>query len=355
MGDTEKRKKVLVPRAADIRPVYVTKYGRMFCGPSESLLTSSGIKRFRGKVQLVFTSPPFPLSTKKRYGNLQGEEYIAWFAAFAPLLRQFLTANGSIVIEIGNAWEPARPVMSTTVLKSLLSFLEAGGLNLCQEFVWYNHARLPSPAQWVNVERIRVKDAFTRIWWMSPVDRPKADNSRVLRAYSSSMTKLIETKKYNNKPRPSQHNIGKTSFAKDNNGAIPPNVLHADDVPALGTILKATNTRSRDPYQTFCREHDIALHPARMPHELVEFFLHFLTEEKDYVLDPFAGSNTTGATAERLKRRWISIEAERKYADASISRFEPGAVREDQTNNPAKTNGQALSKASSTGFVERTS
>jgi site-specific DNA-methyltransferase (cytosine-N4-specific) len=211
--------------------------------------------------------------------------------------------------------------MSTTVLKALLAFLEKGGLHLCQEFVWYNHARLPSPAQWVNVERIRVKDAFTRIWWMSPTDRPKADNSRVLRAYSTSMRQLIRTKKYNTKPRPSQHNIGKTSFARDNNGAIPPNVLGGDEVPSLGSILKATNTRSRDPYQIFCREQDIPLHPARMPREVVEFFLRLLTDERDLVLDPFAGSNTTGATAQELKRRWIAIEAEWQYAAASISRF----------------------------------
>ena len=54
--------------------------------------------------------------------------------------------------------------MSTLVLRALLRFLEKGGLNLCQEFVWYNSARLPSPIEWVNKERIRVKDAFTRIW-----------------------------------------------------------------------------------------------------------------------------------------------------------------------------------------------
>src|SRR4029077_11883344 len=144
--------------------------------------------------------------------------------------------------EIGNAWEPGRPVMSTLVLHALLRFLSRARLKLCQEFIWYNPARLPSPVQWVNVERIRVKDAFTRIWWMSPTDRPKADNRRVLRPYSESMQRLIRTGKYNSGRRPSEHNIGKESFKTDNSGAIPPNVLGADDAPSLSTLLKGTNT-----------------------------------------------------------------------------------------------------------------
>lgn len=304
-----------------IIPIYRTKLGSAFCGDSLALLGSEGFQKYKGKIQLVFTSPPFPLNTKKKYGNLCGEEYIEWFGQFAPILGDLVSPDGSIVVEIGNAWEPGRPVMSTLVLRALLHFLETGRLNLCQEFIWYNPARLPSPVQWVNVERIRVKDAFTRIWWMSRSDRPKADNRRVLREYSESMKKLIKTGKYNAGPRPSQHNIGKDSFKTNNRGAIPPNVIAGDDAPSLGTLLKGTNTRSSDQYQLFCRNQEIPLHPARMPQELVEFFVRFLTDENDLVLDPFAGSNTTGAVAERLHRRWLSCEASVDYATSSIARF----------------------------------
>jgi len=310
------------------RSIYETELGAAFCGDSLKVLRSKRLQQHQKEVQLVFTSPPFPLNTKKKYGNLQGEEYIEWFSQFAPLFRDFVAPNGSIVVEIGNAWEPGRPVMSTLVLRALLRFLEAGRLNLCQEFIWYNPARLPSPVQWVNVERIRVKDAFTRIWWMSPSDRPKADNRRVLREYSASMKKLIETGKYNAGPRPSEHHIGKSSFKTNNNGAIPPNVLDADDAPSLSTLLKGTNTHSNDQYQLFCRDRGIPLHPARMPADLVEFFIRFLSDEGDLVLDPFAGSNTTGAVAEKLGRRWISCEANWEYASSSIARFTPEQITE---------------------------
>jgi hypothetical protein len=199
-------------------PLYRTALGNMYCGHSEKVLAGRPLLDLKGEAQLIFTSPPFPLNTKKRYGNKQGQEYVKRFADFAPIFKRFLRTDGSIVIEIGNAWEPGSPSMSTTVLKALLAFLEKGGLHLCQEFVWYNSARLPSPVEWVNKERIRVKDAFTRIWWMSPSERPKADNRKVLKEYSASMKRLIETGKYNAGARPSEHYVGRKSFATDNNG-----------------------------------------------------------------------------------------------------------------------------------------
>lgn len=327
MGQQNDKKNTLLADAgqplAEPLAIYETQHGQMYCGDTLALLSSETGAALKGTAQLVLTSPPFPLNEKKKYGNKQGDEYIDWFAGFAPKLRDLLTDDGSIVIEIGNAWEPGRPVMSTVVMRALLRFLEKANLNLCQEFVWYNPARLPSPVQWVNVERIRVKDAFSKIWWMSPVDRPKADNRRILKAYSASMKRLIETGKYNSGKRPSEHNIGKESFKTDNQGAIPPNVGGGDEAPALGTLLKGTNTRSVEQYQTFCRERDIPLHPARMPSELVEFFVKFLTDEGDLVFDPFGGSNTTGSVAEQLGRRWVSCEAQLQYVTSSLGRFDP--------------------------------
>ena len=323
-------------------PIYETELGSAYCGDSLKVLKSRPFETHRGKVQLAFTSPPFPLNTKKSYGNLQGEDYIRWFAKFAPLLRDMITEDGSIVIEIGNAWMPGEPVMSTHVLEAFLRFLKKGDLHLCQEFIWYNPARLPSPIEWVNKERVRVKDAFTRIWWMSSTTRPKADNRKVLREYSSSMKRLIETGRYNAGARPSEHHIGAESFKTDNNGAIPPNVGGVDALPPLDSVvtpkgfakyleettnlLKAANTLSSDSYRRFCLDRGAPMHPARMPSTLVEFFVKFLTDEGDVVLDPFAGSNTTGAVAQSLGRRWLSVEADWTYAAHAIGRFDPRLI-----------------------------
>ena len=58
-----------------------------------------------------------------------------------------------------------------------------------------------------------------------------------------------------------------------------------------------------------------------MPQDIVEFFIKFLTKEKSIILDPFAGSNTTGYVASKLKRKWISIEKDIDYINGSKGWF----------------------------------
>lgn len=293
---------------------YSTPKGRFYLGLSEEVLSKQSLKNLKGKIQLIFTSPPFPLNRKKKYGNLQGSEYASWLSSFATLLSEFLAPDGSIVIELGNAWNPGYPTISTLPLEAFLKFKETGNFHLCQEFICYNPARLPSPAQWVTIERIRVKDAFTRLWWFSQSPRPKADNRQVLKEYSPAMKKLLKTGKYNSGRRPSEHVIGEQSFLRDNNGAIAPNVIIA------------ANTRSSDSYLEYCKENCLEHQPSRMPADLASFFVNFLTDKNDWVMDPFAGSNVTGAVAESLGRRWISIEPNEEYAKGSIGRFVKGGI-----------------------------
>jgi site-specific DNA-methyltransferase (cytosine-N4-specific) len=90
---------------------YETPHGVMYLSTAERFLSTNAAERYRGKVQLIFTSPPFPLNRKKKYGNLQGKQYVDWLASFAEPFREMLTPDGS-VIELGNAWEPGTPVMS---------------------------------------------------------------------------------------------------------------------------------------------------------------------------------------------------------------------------------------------------
>jgi len=289
--------------------MYSTRLGALYNYDSSKIFDKSWGLELKKNVNLIFTSPPFPLNRRKSYGNKSGKEYIEWLAPFAKIFGELLTSDGSVVIEMGNAWKPGEPVMSTLSLEALMRLKEEGQFHLCQEFIWYNPARLPSPAQWVNVDRIRVKDSFTRLWWLSKTTRPKADNRRILREYSKDMKHLLRTKKYNSGRRPSEHVIGERSFLKNNNGSIPSNVI------------TLANTNALDDYLEYCKKNEVAKHPARMPIGLAEFFIKFLTEPGDLVLDPFAGSNVTGYAAETLGRRWVSIELDPVFAESSLSRF----------------------------------
>ena len=305
----------------DVSEAYTTSRGRMLHARIEDALRTPPLVNVRGNVNLIVTSPPFPLVRKKRYGNETGEAYLQWLESLAMPLADLLTEDGSIVIEIGNAWEPGSPIMSTLPLEALLAFKRAAKLKLCQHVICHNPARLPSPAAWVNLKRARLKDSFTHVWWMSRVEFPKADNRRVLNPYSNDMKSLLKRQSYNSGTRPSGHKISETGFLIDHGGAIGPNVLDLTGDHYPEALLKYTGTRWDANYRSYCKEHGLPSHPARMQSSLSAFFIEFLTDKDDLVLDPFGGSNTTGSVAESLERNWISVEAERSYVDGSRGRF----------------------------------
>ena len=328
---TAVRSKAALPTRAHPEPVarmpsvaYSTNLGSMYHGRIEDALNQKKIASLKGKVDLIFTSPPFPLVTKKKYGNATGGTYLRWLEGMAVLLTDMLSPTGSIVLELGNAWERSSPTMSTLPLEALLAFKRAAKLHLCQHVICHNPARLPSPAAWVTVNKIRLKDTYTHVWWMSKVERPKADSGKVLVPYSKEMQALLKRRRYNAGRRPSGHRVSERGFLTDHGGAISANVLDfCDDVERLPpSLLKFAGTGWDTAYRDYCKLHNVEAHPARMQMDLAGFFITFLTDEGDLVMDPFAGSNTTGSAAETLGRRWIAVEAEERYVIGSKGRFD---------------------------------
>jgi DNA modification methylase len=284
-----------------IEPSYRTAWGQCFAGDSLEVLRQLP----SNSVSLVLTSPPFALRRRKAYGNVEASEYVEWFWPFAVEIHRILTDEGSFVFELGGAWNRGSGTRSLYQYELILRLCKI--FHLAQEFYWYNPSKMPTPAEWVTIRRTRVKDAVTPLWWLSKTDSPNADNRRVLRPYSRSMKRLLRDG-YQTAKRPSQHDIG-PHFRRDNGGAIPPN------------ILQVPNTRSSDEYFRRCRAAGLPIHPARFPAPVPEFFVRFLTEPGDLVVDPFAGSNTTGHVAEQLERCWLSIEINAEYVAGSQLRF----------------------------------
>jgi site-specific DNA-methyltransferase (cytosine-N4-specific) len=285
---------------------YKTALGKAFIGDSLELIP----KLDDNSINLAFTSPPFALLRKKEYGNKSQEEYVEWLAKFAELIKPKLKEDGSLVIDLGGAYEKGFPVRSLYNYRVLIYFCDVLGYNLAEEFFWNNPSKLPSPIEWVNKRKIRAKDAVNTIWWFSKSEFPKADISKVLVPYSDRMKKLIENpdKYYTPKKRPSGHDIS-ASFGTDNGGAIPSN------------LLSFPNSESSSKYMKSCKELGIKRHPARFPKKLPEFFINYLTDENDLVVDFFAGSNTTGEVCENLNRNWLSFEIDADYVASSAFRF----------------------------------
>jgi DNA modification methylase len=270
-------------------------------------------------INLVFTSPPYALQFKKEYGNVSKADYVEWFLPFAREIHRVLKEDGSFVLNIGGSWNPGSPTRSLYHYKLLLALVEDLGFHLAQECYWYNPAKMPVPAEWVTVRRVRIKDSVEHVWWLSKTPFPKANNRNVLRPYSSDMLRLAK-KGVKATVRPSGHNITSSFDKLESGGSIPANVLEDQ---LANEMLIAGNNAANDSYTKRCKDSGIKIHPARFPSVLPDFFIRLLTEEGDVVIDPFAGSNTLGAVAERLGRRWIAMELMEEYLEASKFRFEP--------------------------------
>lgn len=287
----------------NLEPFYTTHLGAIYLGDSLELIR----KMPEQSVDLIMTSPPFGLVRKKEYGNVDAPDYLDWFRPFGELFKRVLKPNGSLVIDIGGAWIKGLPTRSLYHFKLVIMLVEELGFHLAQEFYWWNPSKLPTPAEWVTVRRIRVKDAVNTIWWLSPTAYPQASNRRVLQPYSDSMEELLE-KGYQAKKRPSGHNIS-SKFSRRNRGAIPPN------------LIALANTESNSFYLRYCNDRGIKPHPARFPSGIPEYFIRMLTEPGDIVLDPFAGSCVTGEVAEAMNRRWICIDLDKDYLTGALGRF----------------------------------
>ena len=296
-----------------IRPYYTTEYGAAYVAESLSFL-----KRIpKESVNLVFTSPPYALHFKKEYGNVKKADYVEWFLDFAREVFRVLPPNGSFVLNIGGSYNEGTPTRSIYHFKLLIALIEEVGCHLAQECFWYNPAKMPAPAEWVTVRRIRVRDSVEYVWWLSKTPWPKADNTKVLRPYSADMIRL-NRRGVKVTVRPSGYNIKSTFKGINPGGAIPPNVVE-EEIPS--DMLKAGNNASNDTYTKLCKEKGIKIHPARFPASLPSFYIKLLTDEQDVVLDPFAGSNTTGAVAESLQRCWLAVDNVQSYLEGSKFRF----------------------------------
>ena len=299
------------------KPYFETEHGVAYLGDSLKILRAIPT----GKVNLVVTSPPYALHFKKEYGNRSKQEYVELFLPFAVEIHRILADDGSFVLNIGGSYNPGTPTRSLYHFKLLIALVEQVGFHLAQECFWYNPAKMPMPAEWVTVRRVRIKDSVEYVWWLSKTPWPKASNLAVLKEYSEDMIRLNRNG-VRGTIRPSGHVIRKSFDKLDAGGAIPNNVTEAGLPDLPESMLKMGNNAANDWYTRQCKARGIKIHPARFPALLPKFFIKLLTDPGDLVIDPFAGSNTTGAAAESLKRRWIAGEAVEEYLKASTFRFE---------------------------------
>jgi DNA modification methylase len=285
--------------------VYENELGAVLWAESEALESTIDNE----SIDLIITSPPYNLTRSKSYEYKRSEEdHVRWLTARAEAWKSLLTDTGSIMLNMGDVWIPGRPEVSLWQERIILNMVDRLGYHLCEKLFWLSPSKIPGPAEWVTIRRVRVTPAVESIWWLSKTPNPKANNRNVLTPYSESMKRAL-VNGTNAGVRPSGHVVKEGAFSVDNGGSIPHN------------LLLSSHSASNTSYLRGCRERGIKPHPARFPESLPEFAIKLTTEPGDIVLDPFGGSLCTAQVAHELGRRWIVGERSRESIDGGLLRF----------------------------------
>lgn len=262
-----------------------------------------------GSVDLLFTSPPFPLLTAKEYGTSSTAEWLEWMTSLCRDWHELLAPTGSIVMELGDVHYRGMAVQSQYIERLGIALEDQLGMFRPGRLLW-EHPSRKGPLIWCGIRRVRLAPTAAPLLWMSKTPDPKADNRRVLRPYVERTTQRYIGQEQEAVVRPGGLNFGKTSWSRDNGGAI------------AGNVIRSGNASANDAYARACRAAGLKPHPARMPAKVAEFVINFLTEPGDLVFDPFFGSGTTGAVAEKLGRNWVGTERSLEYLAGAALRFQ---------------------------------
>lgn len=265
-----------------------------------------------GSIDLLVTSPPYPLGTvrKPHESQLQERRHVDWLLGICERWKPKIADTGSLVLNVANTWIPGMPAQNAWVERLAIRLLDELGFFRAQEAFWNNPAALPSPAEWVTVRRQRVKPEVEHLlWFVKDPGRAKSDNRRVLVGYSASMRRRLAEGGERGATRPSGHALAHGAFGVDRGGAIP------------GNLVRVANTESGSLYQRLCQDARLPVHPARFPLALPQRFIQLTTEPNDLVADCFAGSGTVAEAAERLGRRWIVCDLSLTYLAGSAFRL----------------------------------
>lgn len=235
-------------------------------------------------VDLIITSPPYADQRKDTYGGIHPDKYVEWFLPISEQLFRVLKPTGTFTLNIKE--KVVESERSTYVMELILAMRKQGWL-WTEEFIW--HKKNCYPGKWPN----RFRDSWERLL--------QFNKSKVFNMYQEEvmvpmgdwakarLKKLSDTDKTRDNSKVGSGFGKNISNWVDRDKAYPTNVLH------LATECSNKN------------------HSAAFPKELPEWFIKLFTKENDIVLDPFMGSGTTLAAANRMRRNSIGIEVVPEY------------------------------------------
>ncbi len=269
-------------------------------------------------IALCVTSPPYPLRQPRAYGNPTEAQFVDFLCeVLEPIVRN-LAPGGSIVLNIGNdVFLERSPALSMYAERMLLALHDRLGLSLMNRIPWVNLSKPPGPTLWACVKRVQLASAHELVYWLTnDPARVRADNRRVMEAHTARHMELLarggesRSAVYGD----GAYRIRPGSFGQKTPGRLPRNVL-----------IKGHACADTRAYRQYAAQQGLLPHGATQPTSIPDFFVRFLTEPGDLVVDPFGGTARTGLAAERLGRRWIISEWILEYLRGAAGLFQSAA------------------------------
>jgi DNA modification methylase len=294
---------------------FSTKLGLAIWADSTTLYSNLDIP-----ITLCLSSPPYPLNATKAYGNVTQKEYVDWICkAIEPIIKN-LRDGGSIVLNLGNdVFIQKSPARSTYRERMIIAFEDNLGLYKMDEIPWINKSKPPGPTYWASITRQQLNCAWEPIYWFTnnPI-KCLSNNNRVLQPHSEQHLKYLQNKHLINEYRINSdgaHIVRNTSYNNITKGKIPKNIFE-----------RGHKCKDQDEYKKYCKEINIPYHGASFPLDLAKFFISFLSDEEDLIVDPFGGSLTVAKGAEELNRRWLSSDNIWQYLRGAFGRFKTAEI-----------------------------
>ncbi len=228
-----------------------------------------------GAIQLVVTSPPYNIG-KEYEKKLNLQDYIEQQAAVIIECARTISDKGSICWQVGNYVDNGAIIPLDTVLYPIFSKL---GLKMRNRIIWHFEHGL-------HCSR-RFSGRYETIIWFTKTND-----------YVFNLDPVRVPQKY----------PGKKYFKGPKSGQYSCNPLGKNP----GDLWIIPNVKSNHVEKT--------AHPCQFPVELIERLLLSLTNEGDWILDPFLGSGTSIIAAMRHNRRGAGSETEQKYIDLAYER-----------------------------------
>lgn len=295
---------------------FSTELGIAILGSCDSVFSRMDVP-----ISLVITSPPYPLTSARAYGNPPEHMYVDWICKTLEPVVKNLVRGGSICLNISNdIFLKHSPARSMYCERLLLALHDRLGLHLMDRLIWENKSKPPGPYQYASKARTQLNVVYEPIYWLTNAPHSvKSDNRRVLQAHTEKHLALIARggEQRSGSFSDGAYTMRHGAYASPTEGKIPRNILSFGHRCAHQIA-----------YKQAAKAMGLPVHGAPMPMALASFLIKFLSEPGDLVADPFAGSFTTADAAERLGRRWLATERVAQYVLGGASRFTeaPGYV-----------------------------